>query len=1112
MILFKVFHVILTMSFLGTMTALVIFLVKKIFKQKISAFWHYLIWLILLIRLIIPYAPESNLSIFNFFTHNQQKIEEIQSPHIRDMSSNSIYSNNTKTKINTRPQENIEINPSPKSDKQNKSFSENNMNFFNRLPNQRNYLSFISEGNIDKNNIQLFHIASLIWILGVCIAGIYISWVQISYCFKIKKLPICNHKKTILIYENCKKRMKVHRRIPLVMDDGINTPSLLGVLNPKIIISPNYIDFLTTDELKYVFMHELTHYRQKDIIIRWILIFLQVLHWFNPVLWFIFNKIRQDAETACDTRVLSCIEPEEYKKYGNTMLKMLDIFAGYNCPYGVAGLLNHKKHIMERVQNIVNFKKHYLIWSLIGIVLFSGLAISLLTNAKEQSKEVIKITYEAEAFAQNTEFGMISRIKPLSNKRLLSYDDINCQFILIDNLGNKENIDFEGLTKDSPIELFTVDYNDYIYAYIASAEPKIYVYNLKGKKTKEINLELKDINLAKYNNVYRWDMEVDSKGNIYISIPEINIRVFDPEGKNIKILKTDAFDTPIELDEEDNLYTITWKGEAIITKQNPLTGQTLWQYGDNKNLADIKKAVYSKENKSLYLLEQDSILRFDLEKQSIKKIINLDAVLSGKSPDRFNFEDFTINNDGTIYLCGYDMQDDKGYLYKINTKKIHIDGGIKTLTISVRGLSATLEYAINKFENQHPDIVINIDNHNAFSWFRFSSDMSYEEQLKTSEESAQKKYDYVQKINAQMLSGKGPDILQLGSIPYRKYADRKLLLDLKELMENDPSFDKNRYYTNIFDALEYKDKLYVIPLEFYYPALVTNTGFLKEQSIKVNDRNWTWNDFIDIAGKATKDIDGDGKMNIYGLPTIVSENLFEYISASLDKSFIDYENRKAYFTSAKFIDLLKMCKNMAEESFINPDITVFNTQQGGIVFSPCSIGDFSIFYSNWLINANEVSFYRYPTSNNNISTFKVKEMYGINSRTKYKKVAWEFIKYLISEEIQGYQKLYDIPVNKKAREIRSKDILKEAEDDINKFGILYGYQVTLPSEIKKQLIDNINKLNEIIPKLNNCNLNDIQVEQIINKEIKQFFSEKQSAEETAQVIQQKVEMYLNKSL
>ncbi|QTL98069.1 hypothetical protein GM661_08820 [Iocasia frigidifontis] len=252
MILFKVFHVILTMSFLGTMTALVILFVKKIFKQKISAFWHYLIWLILLIRLIIPYAPESNLSIFNFFTHNQQKIEEIQSPRIRYMSSNSIYSNNTKTKINTRPQENIVINPSPKS------------------------------------------------------------------------------------------------------------------------------------------------------------------------VWFTFNKIRQDAETACDTRVLSCIEPEEYKKYGNTMLKMLDIFAGYNCPYGVAGLLNHKKHIMERVQNIVNFKKHYFIWSLIGIVLFSGLAISLLTNAKEQPKEVIKITYEAEAFAQNTEFGIISRIKPLSNKKLLS--------------------------------------------------------------------------------------------------------------------------------------------------------------------------------------------------------------------------------------------------------------------------------------------------------------------------------------------------------------------------------------------------------------------------------------------------------------------------------------------------------------------------------------------------------------------------------------------------------------------------------------------------------------------------------------------------------------------
>ncbi len=1102
MTLLKLFQIILEISFLGTITALVIIIAKKLFKNKISPTWHYLVWLILLIRLIVPYAPESSISIFNFFTPNQQKIEVIQSPIIRDIGSISIDSNDKKTQIKTWQQEIIDKNPSLKAASQKKSFPEDKLEIFNRLTNLKLYLPFISEENLNEDSIHLFHIAGLIWLFGVCLAGIYIIWVQISYGFKIKKLPICSDKNTILIYENCKTRMKTHRKIPLIMDYEINTPSLMGVLYPKIIISPDYIDLLTADELRYVFMHELSHYKQKDIIIRWILIILQTLHWFNPVLWFAFNKIRQDSETACDNRVLSYIKPEEYKKYGNTMLKMLDFFSGYNYQYGVAGMLNQKKYIMERVQNIVKFKKQYLIWSLVGIALFSGLAIFLLTNARKQPEEVIKIKYEAEEIAQEAEFGRIGRIKILTNGKILTYDIINRHFILIDNQGNKEDINLEGLPEDLSIRLFTVDSNDYIYAFTGT-EPEIYVYNLEGKKIKDINLELKDVNLTENISVHRWNMKVDSKGNIYISIPRIGIQVFDPAGKNIKILRTDDFYAPIELDEEDNLYTITWNEKVIITKQNPLTGETLWQYEDDKNLASIEKAVYSKEDKALYLVERGSILKFDLQNQSVNKIISLDAILS----DNFILWDFTINNAGTIYLCGINRQNDKGYLYKVNPKKIKIDGGIKTLTISIRILSDTLEYAINKFENQHPDIVINVENHKAFTWF--TSDMTYEEQLKASEEAAQKRYDYVQKINTQMLTGKGPDILQLSSIPYRKYADKKLLLDLKRLMEKDPSFDKSRYYTNIFDALEYKNKLYIMPLSFSYPSLVTNTGFIKEQSININDQNWGWNDFIDVANQVTKDINDDGKSDMYAIPTMTAENLFAAIYNSFEQGFIDYESKEAYFSSEEFIDLLKMCRKISAGSFVNPDVTMANMDQGGIVFSPKHTTDFSIFYSNWLINADEVSFYSYPSSNKNSYSFITDQVYGINSRTKYTEEAWEFIKFLISEEIQSYKKLYGIPVNKKAREIKINNRFIEAEDDIDKHRHLYGYRITSPDKIKKQLTDNINKLNQIIPKLNNCNSNDIQVEQIINEEIKRFFNRERSAEETAQNIQRKVEMYFN---
>ncbi|MTI60945.1 MAG: extracellular solute-binding protein [Firmicutes bacterium] len=1107
MILFKVFHILLTMSFLGTITALVILFVKKIFKQKISAFWHYSIWLILLIRLIIPYAPESNLSIFNLFINTQKQTEEIQSPLIQ-MDYNSIKTNNEED-INILQQENSEQNllSDPYYSKIPLPENKKNLILLNTLVNQGDYLSYLSANNPNKHSKQIFRTASIIWLLGVSITAIFIILIQISFIFKIKKLSICNDKEANVILKNCKEKLKIRKKIPLILDPMINTPSLMGIINSKIIISPNCIELLTADELKYVFIHELAHYKQKDIIIRWILILLQILHWFNPVLWFAFDRIRQDSEQACDARVLSNIEPDDFKKYGKTMLKMLNIFSDSDYQHGIAGIINKKKMVMERVRNIMKFQKHCLIWSLVGIILFSSLTICLLTNAQGQTTEVIKIKYTAEELTQNIKPGTLNKIQVLSNNKLLTYDNNDHQFIIIDNQGNKENIFCEELPEDH-VELFTTDFNDYIYIFIENKDPLIYVYNLKGEKIKEINLEFNDINFAEEKQVYRWDMEVDSRGNIYILIPGKNTQLFNSVGKYIKTIASTTNYSIIELDKKGNLYTIDWNNKVVITKQNPLADKILWQYEDDKNLSHIIMARYL-SNDYLYLMTSNSIFLLNLKNGSLQKLLYLDSILKKTDQNNFLLRDFNISTDGSIYLCGYKQQIYQGCIFRVTSRKIKIDDDIKTLTISVQALTPTLEYAVNKFENHHPDIVINIENYNAFSWFT-TPDMTYQELLEASAESSQKKYNYVKKMNNRMLTGNGPDILQLDNIPYRRYADKNMLLDLKKLMENDASFHKNSYYTNILEALEYKNKLYIMPLSFSYPALLANTGFLKEQTIDIDDKKWSWNNFITIAHKSTKDINGDGKIDIYGMPTITPERLLQHIYNSIDRNFIDYESKKVYFKSKEFIDLLTYCQKMSKDNIMDPDITEINTNQGGIVFYPYNITDYAILYSNWLINADRVSFYRYPGLNNNRYTFDVNGIYGINNKTQYKEEAWEFIKYLISEEIQSYNKLYDIAINKKARINKIQDRLTEVDDMINKFGILYGYQVSSADKIKKQLTNNLNILDEIIPRLNNFSINDIKIKQIIREEIQRFFIGEQSVGYTAQIIQEKVEIYLNK--
>ena len=78
MVLEAFFKNILSLSFMGSILTGMIILIKRLFNNKLSANWHYYIWFLLIIRLTMPYTPESSLSIFNLFPTTSQEIETAQ--------------------------------------------------------------------------------------------------------------------------------------------------------------------------------------------------------------------------------------------------------------------------------------------------------------------------------------------------------------------------------------------------------------------------------------------------------------------------------------------------------------------------------------------------------------------------------------------------------------------------------------------------------------------------------------------------------------------------------------------------------------------------------------------------------------------------------------------------------------------------------------------------------------------------------------------------------------------------------------------------------------------------------------------------------------------------
>ena len=141
--------------------------------------------------------------------------------------------------------------------------------------------------------------------------------------------------------------------LTICISDKIGVPCLVGVMQPKILI-PERI--LQDPELyECALSHERAHYQQKDHLWTAVRIFICIVYWWNPLVWVGAKCAEEDAELACDARVLKGQTPEGRKKYGYALLQILSGAQGDSYRMCIATSLGGSKKSMKmRIQEIAN--------------------------------------------------------------------------------------------------------------------------------------------------------------------------------------------------------------------------------------------------------------------------------------------------------------------------------------------------------------------------------------------------------------------------------------------------------------------------------------------------------------------------------------------------------------------------------------------------------------------------------------------------------------------------------------------------------------------------------------------------------------------------------------
>lgn len=401
----------------------------------------------------------------------------------------------------------------------------------------------------------------------------------------------------------------------------------------------------------------------------------------------------------------------------------------------------------------------------------------------------------------------------------------------------------------------------------------------------------------------------------------------------------------------------------------------------------------------------------------------------------------------------------------------------KTIVISVMGNTPFFEMAKKEYEKKHPNITIEIK---GFTTKNMLSPVLFEKYLTTT--------------TTEVLSGKGADLFVLTdrSLPIDRYVEKKAFVDLNQYIEMDTSFDKSQYHMNILENSKMNGGLYVLPTRFFLNVLFANQDEIAKTGVKIDDQhNWTWSQFVDVS----KQLKQKGTLE-YAMKdspeNILNTLVFE------DNNFnqlVDIGKNEAHFDSKFFTDLLKQVKALYDDNVLTEQFTeegaYFRSSQ---IYSPQDyVMRSSVFYKNAAI-------YQMPHSSENVSgvSFVGYDRYAMNTNSNVKMEAWDYLKFLMSYDMQlQSQTDSSFPVNKAANEKAFADLKDGTKLDNPK-----GGEVTISEASFQPLKQMINEANT------QMRWND-KIQQIISEESKSYFSGQKSSESVAEIIQNRVMTYLN---
>ena len=306
--------ILLSLSVSGTLLLLLILGLKPLYKSRFSKRWQYYIWIIVALRFLLPFTPDTTIvgSLF-------------------EKPGTTVITNEIPTSPNVPAPANTD-NSKTEPIQADRDIAAAMREPFNRY-------------------VCLFFIWSVFaLVLFVRKITIYQGFIQYIKAGSTEVSDI----KTLNLLSNCEEKLNIKTRVELSRNPLIASPIMIGFFRARIVLPACELD---DKELSYIFVHELIHYKQRDMFYKWLIQIVVCAHWFNPFVYLLEKEVNKSCELSCDEKVISILDDKARREYGDTLISFLQSNNLYKSSLASVTLTEGAEQLKERLGAIMKFKK-----------------------------------------------------------------------------------------------------------------------------------------------------------------------------------------------------------------------------------------------------------------------------------------------------------------------------------------------------------------------------------------------------------------------------------------------------------------------------------------------------------------------------------------------------------------------------------------------------------------------------------------------------------------------------------------------------------------------------------------------------------------------------------